>query len=464
MAALRLFAVLMLACAAARGGSPDAPGANAAECALGDHEARYRQQLPESAAGRELAWFLSVLRGERALGEPLARFAESFFDRLNPAQFVTVVEHYRTQVFSDDLTVLRVKPGATERNVVAVVIGRGRFGTQVFDASLSLDEEGRINSTWLLASRPEKFEIPGWDELDYRLAVYPGRIGFAAARVREGEGAGRLELLHGVNERGALAVASVFKLSVVGALCEAAAGGEIDWAERLTIGEEHLSLAAFAGALKAGDEASVLDLASRMYALSDNTATDRLMHRLGRERVEAYFVRHHAGPGPSLPLLTTREAFTLKLTPALGERYAPADEPARRGMLAEVAAMPLPIEEATRWIRPRFVDSIEYFATPLECCEMVARVAGLLRDERAAPLADAVERSTPPTIDRARWRKVVSKGGEETGVYAAVMFLERSDGARFAVALVWNYTGADVIRHEANAILLGVIDFLAGLP
>lgn len=459
MAALRLIAVILLACVPAAVGSPDAPSA---ERALAEHEAQYRRQLPESPAGRELAWFLSVLRAEQALGEPRERFAEVFFDRLNPDQFVAVVEQYRTQVFSDDLTVLRVKPGATERSVVAVIGAKGRMGPQVFDASLALDQEGKINSMWLLVSRPEKLEIPGWDEVDYRLAVYPGRIGFAAMRERGGDG--RLELLHGVNERASIAIASVFKLSIIEALCEAAFAGEIEWAERLTIGEEHVSLATFAGAMKEGDEGSVLDLASRMYAISDNTATDRLIHRLGRERVESYYVRHHASPGPSLPLLTTREAFTLKLTPALGERYASADVAARRAMLPEIAAAPMPFEQAAKWIQPRFVDSIEYFATPLECCEQVARVAALLRDERAAPLAVAVAGHTPPAIDRARWRNVVSKGGDETGVYAAAIYLERSDGARFAVALAWNYTGADVIRHEANAILLGVIDFLGRLP
>ena len=72
----------------------------------------------------------------------------------------------------------------------------------------------------------------------------------------------------------------------------------------------------------AGTPMTVESLAILMISQSDNTAADRLLHLLGRERVESRTrVAGNTHVARNTPFLTTREMFALK-TPADSDALA----------------------------------------------------------------------------------------------------------------------------------------------
>ena len=121
--------------------------------------------------------------------------------------------------------------------------------------------------------------------------------------------------IHSLSPTAPLAVASAFKLYVLGALAQAVAEGRASWQEQLAISNEHKSLPSGGmGALAAGTRRSLRYFAEQMISVSDNTAADHLIARLGRGAVEKQLVAlgNHTATLDE-PFLTTREIFALKL-------------------------------------------------------------------------------------------------------------------------------------------------------
>src|SRR5690606_18725709 len=115
------------------------------------------------------------------------------------------------------------------------------------------------------------------------------------------------------------------------------ATGEIAWADPLAIADAHKSLPS--GRMQdeaAGTEYPVSHYAQEMIRISDNTATDHLLHLVGRKKVEAYMARFCGEADRNRPLLSTREMFVLKLggDAELAARFAAADEKERRKIIA----------------------------------------------------------------------------------------------------------------------------------
>jgi beta-lactamase class A len=96
-----------------------------------------------------------------------------------------------------------------------------------------------------------------------------------------------------------------------------------------------------------GTQITVLDAATKMITISDNTAADRLINLVGRPGVEkALSTTGMSNPGLNRPFLTTRETFILVLQrwPTLAKRYLAADEAGKRALLANtVDRLPCPM-------------------------------------------------------------------------------------------------------------------------
>lgn len=78
----------------------------------------------------------------------------------------------------------------------------------------------------------------------------------------------------------------MFKLYVLGALVEAVSTGRITWDDPVTIRGALDSLGGPTAQEEPGPRLPVRELATRMTAVSDNTATDHLMDLVGRQAVE----------------------------------------------------------------------------------------------------------------------------------------------------------------------------------
>ena len=161
-----------------------------------------------------------------------------------------------------------------------------------------------------------------------------------------------------------------------------------------------------------------------MISQSDNTATDVLIHLVGRGAVEAI------APPRNRPFLTTREAFILKSprNQDLLSRYRAGNEAARRELMREIQNRPLPTPEdfgsAGRGV---LALDVEWFFSTRELCALMARVADL-------PLMGI----DPGVASRRDWVRIAFKGGSEPGVLNLTTLVEARNQRTVCVSATWN--------------------------
>jgi hypothetical protein len=267
-----------------------------------------------------------------------------------------------------------------------------------------------------------------WRTVVQMLSKEAGHPSILAAEVRKG----RLKTIRAFHPTRTGAIGSAFKLYVLGALATAIESGKARWQEKLAIREAWKSIST--GVLQDAY------YTQRMIASSDNTAADHLIRRLGRRAVEKASLRlgDHAARR-NAPLLTTREAFVLKLDAPAGlvRAYVRAGSKTRRHLLKRVDAIPLSTAGVV-WNKPRFIDRIEWFASPADLGRAMVGLQRLARKPKLAPIRAILSKNPGVPIDVKVWRYVAYKGGSEPGVLAFSWYLQRRDGRAFVLAIVLN--------------------------
>jgi beta-lactamase class A len=277
---------------------------------------------------------------------------------------------------------------------------------------------------------------PGsWAELDTALHRLAPTVSFATAEI---DRRGKCRVVHGVNAATPRPLGSAFKLYVLGALSDAVAGHKVTWQTPLAIKDAWKSLPS--GVLQtkpAGTTLTLAQYADYMISISDNTAADHLIHRLGRRAVEKELSllgnRHQRG---DRPFLTTRQLFVLKGAdyPKRANDYLALPRPARAKALPTLDAVPL--SRFTMWRQPRDIDTIEWFAAPTDMCAAMSGLAA----RAARPGQSAV--NTALTIndggiglDPTAYPTVWFKGGSEPGVLT-LNYLARTSRGKTVVTSV----------------------------
>ena len=397
--------------------------------------------IPDTPAGKQLTWFLGVLSGEspEGVGEHMA---ESFKGFIKPNVLAMQLGYVSSTTLGGGPAVIdRLDPASGAGRISGRI--RSEANGAVMSFWLSVEEgTGLIDglSNQLLHGAGAN-AAKTWAELDARLDELPGEVYVFAAEVGED---GALRPIHVRNGGTRLGTGSTFKLYVLGALAEKVAAGEAAWDEGLAIRDEWKSLPSGVMQLDpAGTEHPLSEYALKMISISDNTATDHLMMFVGRERVEAYMSRLHGEASRNIPMLTTREFFTMKLTEdrTLAERYSEADVATKRAMLApegEVGRATPNLLAAALWKKPVWIDRIEWFATGEECARAMLEVDRLSRLPGNGPAGAAIRANPGIGFDRKVWKGVAFKGGSEVGVINLTWLLDRADGRRFVLSFGWN--------------------------
>jgi hypothetical protein len=285
--------------------------------------------------------------------------------------------------------------------------------------------------------------IDSWDDVGRALEKLPGKA--AAALLT----ADHQVMLTGQGTE-AFAIGSTFKLYILGALEQAVARGEHRWDGTLPLREEWKSLpSGILHTWPAGSSITLLEYATKMISISDNTATDHLLYFLGRDRVEAMLpMMNNRTEASYLPFLSTLEMFKLKwaLDPADAGEYLAAGVTERRAMLERLRQVPRTAVGANGipLSQPRLIDRLEWFATPAENCE-----AMLWLGSRKSPEVRQVLSRNVPLIGNAgqeisHWAFAGYKGGSESGVLSMTFLLESKNGNRGCLALSWNNPQAPV--------------------
>lgn len=260
-----------------------------------------------------------------------------------------------------------------------------------------------------------------------------------------------------------LPTGSTFKLWILGELARTISNGEHRWDEVTQLDTNVMSLPS--GTLQDwphGAPITLHSLASQMISISDNTATDHLLHVLNRDKVGAMqTTMGHSKPELNSPFLSTRDLFLLK--------YTGGGEPARHYAT---------LTERQRWeylrhfTRVTKLDTVEFVDTPVvpDSVEWFARTSDLcrtmdwFRQHRTEPaVAEAVKIlgiNGGIDIDRKVWTTVGYKGGSEPGVLNMTYLLQHKNGTWYAVSCSWLRTDRDVDLTEFAGMLTQLISVL----
>lgn len=225
---------------------------------------------------------------------------------------------------------------------------------------------------------------------------------------------------------------SVFKLFVLLATAEAVGSSELTWDDALVLTDADRSLPS--GRLQdqpTGTEVSVRDAAQEMIAISDNTATDLLIRRLGRERIEAAFAS--IGGQGNVPWLTTKDFFTLGWgDSAVSAQWRGADDAERRRILESLDTAPLSVDAASV-TSPVWNIGVDWFATPATVA--AAHRALLDTGDEAVRTILSKNPGIGADLDRALLPYLGFKGGSAPGVLAASWSGETAEGERVTVVI-----------------------------
>lgn len=410
---------------------------------------------PSGPVGDQLRWILEVINGREEVGEAAyeSHFADSFRGAVPYARFMQLLH---AQLRPGGPFVLERYLAPVSTTALAVVV-RGPAG-KGHAVRLVIQAQPPHRITGLLFQPPPSMTPPkSWTEVDRTLAKAAPDVSLLAAEV-VGD---RCRAVHSTKPREVMPLGSAFKLYVLGALARTIEAKRAGWDEQAELRDElrvHSSLA-YAG-LPNGTKVSLRDLALNMISVSDNTATDHVMARVGRGAVEVeQGFLGMAAPKRNVPFLTTRELTLLKwvipasdrdefiaMTPAERARFLDTRLPKRNAVESGLTFSPVPIA----------LDSLEWFASAEDLCLAHVRLQELASRPGLEPVRSilATNAGAGVPIDREVWPYVAFKGGSEPGVLALSWYAERRDGRRFAVmVLMRNSRGAisDLIALDVAA-------------
>jgi beta-lactamase class A len=288
------------------------------------------------------------------------------------------------------------------------------------------------------------------------IRALPGMTGVAVARLSEGAP----QIVAGNEPERPLAIGSTFKLFILAELSRQVQAGERRWSDVVTL-DRRSSLSGTLQAWPQGSPLTLHTLAALMISISDNTATDILLHTLGREKVEQMMgMIGIAAAARNRPLLSTLEVGLIKTGPdAAAAAWRNADEAERRRLLATdfAARDPTRIDVARFTGNPLHIDSIEWFASSTD----LARTMDWLRrngDETARAIM-AINPALPQQL-RSAFPYVGYKGGSEPGVISLTWLIRDSAGAWHVVTGSWNNPQAPVDEPRFVGLLTRIVQQL----
>lgn len=376
-------------------------------------------------------------------------FAPSFREAIPQASIDGLNKQLR-DAFGKAVKVERLTASATHMASFRLELERG-----FADGQIAIDAAAphQVVGLRITATEPRVAAEQSLEAVAQAIRTLPGTTGFTLTAL---DGAVPTALA-AHNARQPLAIGSAFKLVILAELVRATKAGERKWDDPVTLDGGPLPSGGYTQKPK-GTQVSLRELATQMISVSDNSATDLLLHHLGRTKVEAMLpvVGLRDGAGRNLPFLSTLDMFKIKGVEkgALVKRWVAADTAGRRALLAgpigeaPMSAIPTDLFQDNV---PLYIDTIEWFAS----ADDLVRVMDWLRRNTEGPAgaeARAVLSKNPGIGSAAEaWQWVAYKGGSEPGVLNMTLLLQARDGRWMALAASWNNPAAavDTLRFQA---------------
>jgi hypothetical protein len=426
--------------------------------------------LPPGPTADQIAWFMSELAsGETTTPEEVAAHFDpswpvSVGDTIN---FLAAVRaSYPDAVITDviGLTPIRATlvidtPGSGEPSgfvVFGTTYGGGRIvqlGVSGFSGSVQYLEDRSLD----MQQAADKFET-----LSPSPALLVGRIG------RDGHCTAIVDR-HADELR---ATASIFKLWVLGGAASGIADGAFDESTPITLDASAVVPGSDYGSEPLGTVAPLLDIATLMIGISDNTATDLTHHFVGRPRIDAFIDRSGvAEPTVLKPLLDITEQFQLfqsfPLDVAL--TYVNGTEAFQQQFIDEQID-PLGPLPGGSYNNVELFTSGSWRASPDDICEVFARHLRLPQGSDAADLVNRAlgAQAAQPGVRNA-WDRVWYKGGNLASaagdhVLTHAWLLQDSGEDPFVVVAMSNNPDGGIDEYKVQSITSRILELTAQLP
>ena len=253
------------------------------------------------------------------------------------------------------------------------------------------------------------------------------------------------DVIFEINKSKPLAIGSTFKLYVLKALKYQFDSGKIKYEDVVNLKEKSLP----SGILQNWPEdtpITIATLANLMISISDNTATDALIRKLGRDYIEKY------APETMKPFYMTSELFRLKLGLKDEEikSFIAMDVPVKREYLKTLNKIKISDLDASKFSKPIFID-LEWYSTTEELCNVMMFL------KFSPHLA-----INPGLADKDDWNYVGFKGGSEPGVlnYTHILVKDK-DKTPFTISATINDHDKNVDEgHEFTLLVTRLIQYL----
>ena len=439
---LRRFPLLTALLAAVLALAGCAPGGDRSETAGENIE------LPGTRHGVELQRIVDLLNADddTTAADWRDRLADSFTASVSVDDVVEIINGAIRPARPFTVTAYREEAG------MAVAVLAGRIGDP-FELRLALDDAGRI-TTLRFVPISDHEAAASLDEVAERFDALASDVRILVERTAPG---GAPEALIAVDRAEPAPVASAAKLWVLLALqraisAEAGAASTDPWEHALVITDETKSLPS--GVLQdrpSGSTVTVREAARLMIEVSDNTATDLLIHHLGRDAVEAAVVASGMhDPALLRPFPTTREQFELEWGDrALADRWVAGDEAERRAVLDEIAARGPTVTVADALSRP-FDHRIGAWRASAD--DLAAVLAALdAGDERfGGDFAEILGANPGVAVDG--WDAAMFKGGSQPDALSGAWRLTADDGTVLTVVVIATNDDADALEREFGEV------------
>jgi beta-lactamase class A len=410
----------------------------------GPAHAQSPQPSPGLRAGAERV--VALLKGE---AQPAALFNAAFRVQVPDAQIADVVQLLTTQ-YGAARGLEGIEPVSAQAGIIHV-----RYARAIVHLQLTVEPAPPYLVSGLLLAGAD-MQGDTMAAVLGELRQLPGQVNFAVARL----GDGAPTLLNSIDADRPLATGSTFKLFILGELSRQVQAGQRRWSDVVNVDRSSIGGGTIAG-FPRGAPVTLHTLASLMISISDNSATDILLHVVGRENVERMMARMGVRDlARNRPLLSTLELGLVKAAPANAfALWQQADEGTRRQLLANdyAATDASRINVALFAGNPVRIDSVEWFASASD----FVRVMDWLR-LHADPTAKAIlaiSGGLPPQA-RGALRYAGFKGGSEPGVANLTYLIQTGSGAWYALSTGWNNTAAPVDANRLAGLAARAIQLL----
>ncbi|HEV7660119.1 MAG TPA: serine hydrolase [Allosphingosinicella sp.] len=367
---------------------------------------------------------VALLKGEAA---PAEIFTPAFLAEVPEPQVRAITAQFAAQ-YGAVRGLARIDAASAQSGTIHVDYERA-----IVHFSLAVEAQPPLRISGLLLTGAD-MRGDSMDAVLAEIRALPGQASVAVARL----GGPAPVVTAGVAPDRALAIGSAFKLWILAELSRQVRAGERRWSDVVPIDRRSIPGGTLYG-WPQGAPVTLHTLASLMISISDNSATDVLLHVVGRENVERMMARIGvAAAARNRPLLSTLELSAIKTGPdAARDRWLRAGEAERRRILAtDYAGLDPASVDISRFTgAPLYIDSVEWFASPAN----LARTMDWLR-VNGDDVARAILAINPGLAARIQgaFAYVGYKGGSEPGVVSLSWLVRNRAGGWFAVSGIWN--------------------------